>query len=196
MFLRSFSPRSTKSRVDPAAHVVVGCARDQHAAGLANALQPRRDIDAVAENVVALDQDVAEIDADAIDDALVFRRPGVALGHQLLDRDRAFDGGDDGGKLQQHPVARRLDDAPAEARARSAAPPRDARARPRRPRLVLAHQPRVADDVGGEDRGEAAGGGHPSGTPALRMPSKMGSSCARYVGSSLSPSRRRGRARW
>ncbi len=37
----------------------------------------------------------------------------VALDHQLLDRDRAFDGGDDGGKLQQQPVAHRLDDAAA-----------------------------------------------------------------------------------
>src|SRR5580698_8124197 len=49
-------------------------------------------------------------------------------------------------------------------------------------RLVLAHQARVADDVGGEDRGEAPGGGHCSGTPALRRPSKMGSSWAKYVG--------------
>ena len=57
--------------------------------------------------------------------------------------------------------------------------------RPRRPRLVLAHQARVADDVDGEDRGEPAGGGHCSGTPALRRPSRMGSSWARYVGSSL-----------
>ena len=55
----------------------------------------------------------------------------------------------------------------------------------RRPCLVLSHQARVANNVGGEDRGEAAGGGHCSGTPALRMPSKMGSSWARYVGSSL-----------
>jgi len=43
----------------------------------------------------------------------------------------------------------------------------------------------VADDVGGEDRGEAASGGYCSGAPALRMPSKMASSWARYVGSSL-----------
>jgi hypothetical protein len=49
-------------------------------------------------------------------------------------------------------------------------------------RLVLAH---VADKVGGEDRGEVAGGGHCSVTPALRRPSKMGSSWARYVGLSL-----------
>src|ERR1700722_1046020 len=34
-------------------------------------------------------------------------------------------------------------------------------------------------------RAEATAGGHCSGTPALRRPSKMGSSWARYVGSSL-----------
>ncbi len=51
------------------------------------------------------------------------------------------------------------------------------------PRLV-AHQGR-ADHVDGENRGRAAGGDHYLGTPALRMPSKTGSSWARYVGSSL-----------
>ena len=44
-----------KLRVDPAAHVIVGRARDQHSARLANRLQPRCDIDAVPQNVVALD---------------------------------------------------------------------------------------------------------------------------------------------
>jgi hypothetical protein len=32
-------------------------------------LEPRRDVDAVADNVVAVDQHVAEVDADAVDDA-------------------------------------------------------------------------------------------------------------------------------
>ena len=51
--------------------------------------------------------------------------------------------------------------------------------------FILAHEPRIANDVGGEDRSEATGGGHCSGTPALRIPSKKGSSEARYAGSSL-----------
>ena len=59
---------------------------------------------------------------------------------------------------------------------RSGAPPRDARGPLAPSRLVLAHEARVADDV---DRSEAAGGGHCSGTPALRRPSRMGSSWAR-----------------
>src|SRR5271165_556617 len=51
------------------------------------------------------------------------------------------------------------------------------------PRPVLAPQAGVAADVDREDRGEAAGGGHCSGTPASRRPSSMRSSSARYVGS-------------
>ena len=142
--------------VDLAAHVIVGGAGNQHPARLANPLEPRRDIDALAQNVVALDQHVAEIDADAVDDALGLGDVGVALGHQLLDRDRAFDGGDDGGKFQQQPVTHRLDDAPAVAR--HDRPRRLAMLahRPRRPRLVLAHQAGIADDVDGHDRGKPA----------------------------------------
>jgi hypothetical protein len=165
--------------VDAAAHVIEGPAREEYPARLANPLQPRRDIDAVAQNVVALDQDVAEADADAVEDALRLGRPGVALGHQFLDRDRAFDGGDDGGKLEQEPVAGRLDDAAAETRYHRPRRLAMLADRPRGPRLVLAHEARVADDIDGEDGGEAAGGGHCSGTSALRRPSKMGLSWAR-----------------
>ena len=174
-----------KIRIDLAAHVVVSCARDRHAAGLANPLQSRRDIDAVAQNVVALDQNVAEIDADAINDALIFGSAGVALDHQPLNRDRAFDGGDDGGKLKQQAVARGLDDTSPELRHNRPRPLAMFAHHPRRPRLVLAHEARVAGNVGGENRGEAAGGGHCSGTPALRKPARMGSSWAKYVGLSL-----------
>jgi len=65
----------------------------------------------------------------------------------LLDRERTFDGGDDGRKLQEHAVAHRLDDAPAEAgddRPRLIAMLAN---RPRRARLVFPHQARIADDI-------------------------------------------------
>src|ERR1700722_8764052 len=57
--------------------------------------------------------------------------------------------------------------------------------RPRSPPLILAHKPAVADDISGEGRGEAAGRGLCSVTPALSRTSRMSSSCARYVGLSL-----------
>src|SRR6266446_9003691 len=66
---------------------------------------PRRDVDAVAVEVVALDDHVAEIDADAQLDAAVRRDTRVPLGHRLLHRDRATHRIDDAGKLHQHAVA-------------------------------------------------------------------------------------------
>jgi hypothetical protein len=168
-----------KIRINPAARVFVSGARNQHAARLAERLDPSGDVDPVAENVVALDQHVAEVDADAIDDAFRLGCIGVALGHQFLDRNGAFDGGDDGGKFQQQPVAHRFDDpAPERRQDRPARLTMLANAA-RRPRFVLTHQTRVADDVDRHDRGEAAGRGHYSGTPAMRMPSRMVSNWAR-----------------
>ena len=142
-------------RVDLAAHMLVGRARNQHAARLANPFQPRRDIDAIAQNVVALDQHVAEIDADAVDDALRLGRRRrcaptisfwIAIAHSTAATTR--------GKLQQQPVAHRLDDAAAALRHQRPRRLAMLAHRPRRPRLVLAHQAGVADDVDGHDRGE------------------------------------------
>ncbi len=140
--------------------MIVRGAREANAARLSDLFQPRRDVDAIAQNIVALDQHVAEIDADAVKDALPLRQTRVALGEKLLDRDHALDRCDNRGKLQQHAVAHCFDD-PAAERAhdwlRSFA---TFTHRLRCPRLVLAHEPRVADDVDGEDRGEAAGRAH------------------------------------
>ncbi len=42
---------------------------------------------------------------------------------------------------------------------------------PRSKPLVRSREPAVADDIGDQDRRNFPGLGHPSGTPALRMPS-------------------------
>jgi hypothetical protein len=47
------------------ADLIAHRARDADAAGLGQRFQPRGDIDAVAEDVAAFGDDVAEIDADA-----------------------------------------------------------------------------------------------------------------------------------
>jgi hypothetical protein len=112
MFLRSFSPRSAKVASTRREHGHRRCLKHK-CPWLADAFEPCCDIYAVANNVVALDQHVAEVDADAVEDPLVFRGFGVALSHQLLDGDGAFDGGDHRGKLHEEAVARRLDDAAA-----------------------------------------------------------------------------------
>ena len=95
----------------PAADLIVDDARYADPARLGDPLQPGRDIHPVAVDVVALDDDVAEVDADPEYDPLVFRDRDVALGHPALHRDRAGDGLDDAREFDQDAVAGRLDDA-------------------------------------------------------------------------------------
>ncbi len=71
------------------------------------------DVDAVAVEVVALDDHIAEIDADAQLDAVVRFDANVPLGHRLQHRDCATHCIDDAPKLHQQAVAGGLDDATA-----------------------------------------------------------------------------------
>ena len=58
-----------EGEIELACGVLVHPRRDADAARLGQAFEPRRDIDAVAKDVAVLDDDVAEIDADAELDA-------------------------------------------------------------------------------------------------------------------------------
>ncbi len=84
---------------------------DADPAGIGQPLQPRRDIDAIAEDVVSVDDDVTDVDTDAKLDPLLGGHLGIALGHATLHVDRAADRVDHTGKFQQQAVARGLDDA-------------------------------------------------------------------------------------
>jgi hypothetical protein len=166
--------------------MIIGGAGDAKAARLTDGFEPRSDINAVAQNILAVDQQVAEIDADAVENASGLGNVRIAFGHLLLHANRALDRRDDRRKLQQHAVAHRLDEPAAESandrRRRLAMRPHCAR----RPGLVLAHQARVADDVRGDDCRQLAGLGHSSGIPALRRPSYDRSLISRKRG--LAPS--------
>jgi hypothetical protein len=100
-----------KDKGQPVAHVIVDRIGDQHPAGIGQGLDARGDVDAVAVKVVALDDYIAEIDADAQLDAAVCRDTRVPPGHCLLHRDRAAHRIDDARKFDQHAVAGGLDDA-------------------------------------------------------------------------------------
>ena len=132
-------------------------ARDGDAAGRGDALQPRGHVHAVAENVVALDDDVADIDADAELDAAAFGHVGVALAHLALDFSGTGDRIHHARELDQHAVAGQLDDAAAmlgdlgvdefvamrlERRERGG--------------LIDAHEAAVADHIGGQNSGQTA----------------------------------------
>src|SRR5262245_36973548 len=90
--------------------LIVSRAGDAQAAWLAQRLQPGSDIDAVAENVITIDDDVANVDADAEDDASILRYRGVAARHGTLDGERAADRIDHAPELDKHAIARRFDD--------------------------------------------------------------------------------------
>src|SRR6185437_13892558 len=96
---------------DLAANLIGDRARDVDRTGLGQSLDPRRDIDAVAVNVVALDDDVADIDADAERDAVALGDVRVALGDALLHFDRACDRVHRAGEFDQCAVADELDGA-------------------------------------------------------------------------------------
>ena len=111
MFLTRCSPRSSKAKGSRSRDVVVNACWRRTPRRLGQGFDPRGDVDAVAVDVVALDDHVAEIDADAQLDAVVRRDIRVPLGHRLLHLDRAAHRIDDAGKLHQHAVAGGLDDA-------------------------------------------------------------------------------------
>ena len=80
--------------------------------GCGQLLQPRRDIDVVAEDIVLLDDDVADVDADAKQEALLGRRAHCLLKKRFLELQSAAKCLDRAGKLGKEAVACRLDDPP------------------------------------------------------------------------------------
>jgi hypothetical protein len=139
---------------------------DADPAGLGERLKACRDIDSVAEDVVVLDNDVAEIDADAKLDAPLAGQLRIAVNHPTLHFGGAAYRVDDAGEFREHAVAGVLDNAALvfpdlridqlpEMRLEAFV----------RPFLVRPHQARIAGHIGGKDRGETAGRGHGSGSP-------------------------------
>ena len=140
--------------VELAAHLPVGVVGYADAAGLSDTFEPRGNIDAVAEYVAVLDDDVADMDANAEFDALVLRHRRVTLDHAVLNFNGTARGVDGACELNQDTIAGPLDDAAAmirDLRFQELAPmsiePRQ------RAFLVGSHQAAVAGDVAGEDSG-------------------------------------------
>ena len=131
-------------------------AGDADPARLRHALETRRDVDAVAEQIVATHNDVAEVDADPKVHAPRLGQVGIAALDLLLDRARAAHRLDRARELGHHTVAGSGEDPPMM--------PGDqfidhlaARVqRSQRPFLVARHEARIAGHVGREDGRELA----------------------------------------
>jgi|SRR6516164_7879884 hypothetical protein len=128
---------------------------------LSQCLQTRRDIDAITEDVVFLNDHVTEVDANAEPDPALFGHFRLTVDHPALDLDRTAHGIDHARELGKEAVAGVFHGAAAvfsdfrinylaEVGLKAAM----------RAFLVLAHQSRIPGHIGGEDGGEAAGRGH------------------------------------
>src|SRR5439155_5766173 len=117
-------------------------------------LQPGGDVDPVTEQVLAINHDIADMDANAELHRLVDGSCRVLRGDRALYRDRALHGIDRAGEVGDDAVAGGVED-PAPMRLDQTIDDDAARLQPgERVDLVARHQPAVAGNVGGKDRGE------------------------------------------
>ena len=155
-------PEIGDREVEPLLDLTVGVFGQAERARNRDALDPRGDIDAVAHKVaVALLDDVAEMDSDPEFDAPVRRKASVALGHAALHLDGAAHRIDHAAELNNCAVAGALDDSPVMHRDGGIYEVAAERSQPcQNPVLVGPREPRVADDVGHQDRRELPGLAH------------------------------------
>ena len=90
----------------------MGRIRNADTARLGQAFQARSHIDTVTKNVVAIDQDIAKVDANAKQHLLVVRDFFVALGHRGLHFDGAGYRLNNAGEFQKQAVTSLADQAP------------------------------------------------------------------------------------
>jgi hypothetical protein len=97
--------------VDLAAHLLESVIGYANAARLLDTFQSRGDIDAVAENITLLDDDIANVNADTDFNALFGRDVLITLRHSALRLDRTAGGIHGTAEFDQYSVASTLDDA-------------------------------------------------------------------------------------
>ena len=137
------------------AHLISHHPADAYAAWFSQGFKARSDVDTIAEDVVLVDNDVADIDAYAEIDAPIRFHAGVAR-HLALHIDRAMNRIDHARKLAEQTVARRVDDATAmllDLEVGNLSPQRLQRSE--RAFLVRPHQARVTCNVGHQNRCKA-----------------------------------------
>lgn len=127
-------------------------------AGVGQCFYPRCDVDAVAEDVAVLEDDVAQVYADAERHLAVFRVVFGSFGHRCLDLNGALDRFDGAGELGQKPITRFLNDMALMFGDRGLEDfVKVRRHSGQGSRLINTHEPAVADDIRRQNRGKLAG---------------------------------------
>src|SRR5581483_3396068 len=93
--------------------LAIGVVRNANTTRCCNAFKAGSNVDTVAEDVVVIDDDVADMDTNAKFDALILRHGDILIDHAALDFKGTTYRVYGAGKLDQHSVTGCLDDAPA-----------------------------------------------------------------------------------
>ena len=112
MFFSVCGPRSSQAKSTLPRILPISVVGDANPARLGDALETHGDVDAVTEDIVLIDDDIADVQADPELDLGVRRDSIVLRRHAALNLDRAARGIDRTGRLDQHAVAGGLDDTP------------------------------------------------------------------------------------
>ena len=133
----------------PTIHLLMNDIRSADAARLRNAFKARRYVDPIAKDIVAINNNVADIDANTELDLLVRRYFGISLWHGALNLDGTTNRIDRACKLHQRAVARSLDDAAAMLRDLRIDDLAPVRLKCREgPFLINPHQSAISGDIG------------------------------------------------
>jgi hypothetical protein len=151
--LELLRPKIIEAEVELGPDVLVNCARDDHTAGLCQAFQSSGDIYPIPNHIVVLHNHIAKIDANVKLDAPVLGGVIVALSHALLKRDSTPDGIYNAHKYHEQTIPHRLHNLPPVLGDAGFDQLAEQRIKPlERTFFVSTHQPRVADNVGCDDR--------------------------------------------
>src|SRR4029077_5481179 len=104
-------PHIFKGAIELPANLALSVVRDADAAGLCNPFKPRRNVNAIAEDVIIVEDDVPDVNANAELDPDIRWHAHVFNGHAALYLHRATRCINGTGELNKHAVAGGLYDA-------------------------------------------------------------------------------------
>ncbi len=141
-----------EGRLQSACDGIVDVTRNHDATRRRLGLQPCRHVDAIAVEIVAFDDQVAEMQPDAENNGGVLGLILIGFGHYLLELNSGAKRINSAGKLDQRTVARQFDQPPAMTRQNWLQPFRPMGLQPGQGAVLIpAHQPRVAHDIRRKD---------------------------------------------